>query len=63
VSLLQDLGDGTTRYVSWGTYYGAGSLLLDVLVKSNLQKEFEAQGRDLKVRVEALYEARGRNVL
>lgn len=53
VSLLVDLGDGTTKYVSWETYYGALSALTAAL-KKNLQTEFEAQGRNLKVRVEAL---------
>lgn len=51
VSVLQDLGDGTTKYVSWETYYGAGALLVKSL-KTNLKKEFEDQGRDLKARVE-----------
>jgi hypothetical protein len=54
LSVLQDLGNGSTKYVSWETYYGAGSLVLDVLLKSNLQKEFVIQGSDLKARMEAL---------
>jgi hypothetical protein len=53
VSLLQDLGDGTTEYVSWETYYGAGALAVLVL-GGNLQKEFEDQARDLKAWVEGL---------
>lgn len=54
LSVLQDLGNGTTKYVSWETYYGAGSLVLNALLKSNLQKEFGIQGSDLKARMEAL---------
>jgi hypothetical protein len=53
VSLLNDLGNGDTEYVSWETYYGAGALAVLVL-KGNLQKEFEDQARDLKARVEEL---------
>lgn len=51
VSLLRDVGDGTTEYVSWETYYGIGSVVVSAL-KSNLQTEFETQARDLKGRVE-----------
>lgn len=53
VNLLLDLGDGTTRYVSWETYYGVGALALAVL-KGSLQTQFEVQAEDLKERVESL---------
>lgn len=52
VSLLQDLGNGSTRYVSWETYYGVGSLTIALLEK-NLQSQFEVQGKDLKAWVES----------
>lgn len=51
VSLLQDLGNGSTKYVSWETYYGVGSVVIAAL-KGSLQKEFEDQARDLKARLE-----------
>lgn len=51
VSLLRNVGDGTTEYVSWETCYGPGSLVVEAL-KGNLQIEFENQARDLKARVE-----------
>lgn len=53
ISLLWDLGNGTTKYVSWETYYGPLALV-NLLLMSNLQMEFENQGRDLKARVEGL---------
>lgn len=53
VSILHDIGDETTEYVSWETYYGAGALLV-LTIKGNLQREFEDQTRDLKARVEGL---------
>ncbi|KAE9378247.1 hypothetical protein N431DRAFT_435416 [Stipitochalara longipes BDJ] len=53
VSLLNDLGGGKTEYVSWETYYGVGAVTVLVL-RGNLQKEFEDQARDLKARVEGL---------
>lgn len=51
ISVLVDEGRGKTRYVSWETYYGVGSVALLVL-RGNLQTEFEKQGVDLKKRVE-----------
>ncbi len=53
VSLLQDLGDGSTKYVSWETYYDSGALKV-LALKENLQIEFEDQARDLKARAEGL---------
>jgi hypothetical protein len=53
ISLLQNLSDGMTKYVSWETYYGAGALTV-LTLKENLQKEFEDQARDLKARVEGV---------
>jgi hypothetical protein len=52
VSVLHDLGGGTTEYVSWETYYGAGAVTV-LLLKGSLQREFDDQARDLKTRVEA----------
>jgi len=53
ISLLDDLGNGSTKYVSWETYYGAGAVAVSAL-KANLQTEWENQARDLKARAEAL---------
>jgi len=53
VTVLEDLGDGTTNCVSWETYYGAGALLT-LTLKANLQTEFQNQVSDLKGRVEGL---------
>jgi len=53
ISLLWDLGDGTTKYVSWETYYGPIALV-NLLLRGNLQTSFENQGNDLKARVEGL---------
>ncbi|TVY50461.1 hypothetical protein LCER1_G008523 [Lachnellula cervina] len=53
VTVLEDLGDGTTNCVSWETYYGVGALLT-LALKANLQTEFQNEVRDLKGRVEAL---------
>jgi hypothetical protein len=53
ISVLWDLENGTTKYVSWETYYGPLALV-NLLLRSNLQTEFENQGRDLKTRVERL---------
>ncbi|TVY36300.1 hypothetical protein LOCC1_G007833 [Lachnellula occidentalis] len=53
VTVLEDLGDGTTNCVSWETYYGAGALLT-LTLKANLQTEFQNEVSDLKGRVEAL---------
>ncbi|TVY42691.1 hypothetical protein LSUB1_G002897 [Lachnellula subtilissima] len=53
VTVLEDLGDGTTNCVSWETYYGAGALLTLTLM-ANLQTEFQNQVSDLKGRVEGL---------
>ncbi|TVY84081.1 hypothetical protein LSUE1_G001526 [Lachnellula suecica] len=49
-----DLGNGSTKYVSWETYYGAGAAGLQLLLGNNLQADFELQGTNLKQRVESL---------
>lgn len=54
INVYNDLGNGQTEYVSWETYYGPMAETLRDLMKPNLQKGFEAQGRDLKARVESL---------
>jgi hypothetical protein len=48
------VGQGKTRYVSWETYYGAGSVALLATIKTNLEIEFEKQAEDLRKRVESL---------
>ncbi|TVY93583.1 hypothetical protein LAWI1_G001337 [Lachnellula willkommii] len=53
VTVLEDVGDGTTNCVSWETYYGAAALLT-LTLKANLQTEFQNQASDLKGRVEGL---------
>ncbi|KUJ07531.1 uncharacterized protein LY89DRAFT_691619 [Mollisia scopiformis] len=51
VSALWDLGNGSTSYVSWETYYGAGALAT-LALEANLQTQFEVQGQELKERIE-----------
>jgi len=53
ISLLRKLPDGTTQHLSWETYYGPGAVAVLVL-KDNLQTEFQQQAEDLKKRVESL---------
>jgi hypothetical protein len=48
------VGEGKTRYVSWETYYGAGSISLLATIKSNLEMEFAKQAEDLRRRVETV---------
>lgn len=53
-SILVDQGDGTTRYVSYETYYdGPGTLLL-VPLRSRLQEGYANHGEDLKSYVESI---------
>ncbi|KAI0014344.1 hypothetical protein F4779DRAFT_612637 [Xylariaceae sp. FL0662B] len=51
-SVLVDLGNGSTRYLSYETYYAGLESGAVALLKDNLQRQFEAQGRDLKAYVE-----------
>lgn len=53
ISALYDIGGGTTKYVSWETYYGVGAVAVEAL-KANLGAKFMQQGSDLKKRVESL---------
>lgn len=52
-SILTDLGDGKTRYVSYETYYGPAALGVEAL-EGNLVREFWREGWDLKGYVEAM---------
>ncbi|KAI1083527.1 hypothetical protein F5B20DRAFT_577205 [Whalleya microplaca] len=53
-SVLVDLGNGSTRYLSYETYYAGWESGAVVLLKDALQRQFEVQGRDLKTYVENL---------
>jgi len=50
VSLLVDLGEEGTRYVSWETYYGAGALAV-LPLEGSLEKEWGVQASDLRARM------------
>ncbi|MCJ1445587.1 MAG: hypothetical protein MMC23_006092 [Stictis urceolatum] len=52
VSLFIPLAGEGVKHVSYETYYGSGSLLVETL-KPNLQNQFQAQAEDLKRRAEA----------
>jgi hypothetical protein len=54
VTVLDDLGNGTTRYISWETYYGPGAVAT-LALRANFQTGWEMEARDLKARVEGLW--------
>jgi hypothetical protein len=47
VSLLQDLGNGSTKYVSWETYYGVGSVVIAALKGSFWSWEVSLESKGL----------------
>ncbi|KAJ7433617.1 hypothetical protein B0H11DRAFT_2121289 [Mycena galericulata] len=51
-NVLVDVGGGTTRYLSFETYYVGTETAVIFPLKGNLQTEFEKQGADLKAYVE-----------
>ncbi|KAH8892359.1 hypothetical protein GQ53DRAFT_746218 [Thozetella sp. PMI_491] len=51
-SVLRQLEDGTTLYVSWETYYGPLAYVVGGLLQKSLQEQFENQGEDLKAYLE-----------
>jgi hypothetical protein len=51
-NVLVDVGGGTTRYLSYETYYVGLETVLVGLLKGNLQAAFEKQGAELKAYVE-----------
>jgi hypothetical protein len=51
-NVLTNLGNGTVRYVSWETYYGAVSVAL-LAMRDGLRNGFERQGDDLRAFVES----------
>jgi hypothetical protein len=53
-NILVDQGNGTTRYVSYETYYKEPLVLSLLAMKSTLKGLFEKQGNDLKAYVESL---------
>lgn len=53
-NILVDQGDGTTRYVSYETYYKEPLILTLLAARSTLAGLFEQQGKDLKAYVESL---------
>lgn len=50
--VLVDLGDGTTRQLSYESFYTGLATPLILLLRENLQKEFDRQSMDLKAYVE-----------
>lgn len=53
VSRIIDLGGGKARYLSYESYYGLGSALIQALEGQQLVKQFKVQGQDLKKRAES----------
>ncbi|KAI1638125.1 hypothetical protein F4809DRAFT_601325 [Biscogniauxia mediterranea] len=51
-TVLVDLGDGTTRMLSYETYYDGLFTGAIALLRDRLQERFETQARDLKAYVE-----------
>lgn len=51
-NVLVDVGDGTTRYLSFETYYVGAETVVVLPSKGNLQTAFEKEGADLKAYVE-----------
>ncbi|KAI1484705.1 hypothetical protein F5X96DRAFT_663245 [Biscogniauxia mediterranea] len=51
-TVLVDLGDGTTRMLSYETYYEGLFTGAIALLRDRLQERFETQARDLKAYVE-----------
>lgn len=52
-NILVDQGNGTTRYVSYETYYKGPLILALLAARSTLKGLFEQQGKDLKAYVES----------
>ncbi|KAI0888915.1 uncharacterized protein GGS22DRAFT_64717 [Annulohypoxylon maeteangense] len=53
-NVLVDLGNGSTRYLSYETYYAGLSTGAIALLKGQLKDQFDAQAQDLKAYVESL---------
>jgi hypothetical protein len=53
VSQITELDDGESAYVSWETYYGAGSVAAQLALGSKLKTAFAVQGQNLKAKAEA----------
>lgn len=53
-NILVEQGDGTTRYVSYETYYNDPGTLLLVPFRKQLQDGYTQHGLDLKAYVEGL---------
>ncbi|KAI0152355.1 hypothetical protein F4776DRAFT_601243 [Hypoxylon sp. NC0597] len=52
-NVFVDLGNGSTRYLSYETYYAGLSTGTIALLKDKLQKEWDIQAQDLKAYVES----------
>ncbi|KAI1409433.1 hypothetical protein F5Y13DRAFT_170413 [Hypoxylon sp. FL1857] len=52
-NIFVDLGNGSTRYLSYETYYAGWSTSTIALLKDKLQKEWDIQAQDLKAYVES----------
>ncbi|KAI4870020.1 hypothetical protein F4820DRAFT_317726 [Hypoxylon rubiginosum] len=53
-NVFVDLGNGSTRYVSYETYYTGLATGITVLLRERLQNQWDVQARDLKEYVEDL---------
>ncbi|KAI1210849.1 uncharacterized protein F4807DRAFT_420607 [Annulohypoxylon truncatum] len=53
-NVLVDLGNGSTRYLSYETYYAGLSTGAIALLKEQLKQEFDIQAQDLKTYVESI---------
>ncbi|KAI1461390.1 hypothetical protein F4805DRAFT_280870 [Annulohypoxylon moriforme] len=53
-NVLVDLGNGSTRYLSYETYYAGLSTGAIALLKGQLKDEFDVQAQDLKAYVESM---------
>ncbi|OTA63733.1 hypothetical protein K449DRAFT_381489 [Hypoxylon sp. EC38] len=52
-NVFVDLGNGSTRYLSYETYYAGWSTGTIALLKDKLQKQWDIQAQDLKAYVES----------
>ncbi|KDN43972.1 hypothetical protein K437DRAFT_257277 [Tilletiaria anomala UBC 951] len=53
-NILTHLHNGSTRYISYETYYSLGSVAVQLLEEAKLKKQFVQQGHDLKAYVERM---------
>ncbi|KAI0387672.1 hypothetical protein F5Y04DRAFT_240724 [Hypomontagnella monticulosa] len=53
-NIFTDLGNGSTRYVSYETYYAGLSTGTVALLKDKLQQQWDVQAQDLKAHIEGM---------